>query len=696
MEDFVNWRRYPFVKLIIPFALGIIAADRFLIFNNLSSVWAVFGILVVGIISGKIVRTPKLTFLDGIYFFILFFMLGLSSFRLHEPDLSPLYFKNFISQQETTALVRADDIDVTENWFKVYGTVTQVRDSQEHWHHTRGKLLLYASRNKGKIEPGNMILFRSRFSPVPDGKNPYAFDYKTFLKRKYINYQSFAREGDWLLTGEKTKTLAIHAALFRLKLIEILKKYIPSEREYSVAAALILGYRNDVSDELSNAYINTGSIHILAVSGLHVGLVSGVIMLLLSFISKNNLGFRIVKLSLILAGIWFFVLITGAGASVIRAAVMFSFIHAGQVFLRRKYIYNTIAASAFIIFIYNPQLLFDVGFHLSMVAVLGIISIQPLLKSFWNPSSKALNFFWELSTVTIAAQIATLPITLYYFHQTSMYFLLSGIFIVPISSVALYAGIGVFVFNFIIPALAKFSALVMYGSLFVMNSGIYGILRLPFNLITNIPFNEWEFLILSLGIVFLVIALTLRRKKLLFGSLFCFLIFAVLRLVINWQHASQEMVIFYNSKEKVFIDFFKGTRCVAVRESSDELSEKYVASGARMHYRIQKVNSYIYGSDIPGIYSVRSELMNLPNLKIQFLRKKDKEFCGIKTPYCVYVVDDILPDDCMIQSLPEKVFLGSSTKYYTKKRWAEFCEKNHLEFIDLKLKSYTINLAKHG
>ncbi len=373
MEEFVNWRRYPFIRLIFPFAFGIIAADRFSILPHYSSAIVVSSMLVAGAVLNTIRGSRKTVVLNGLYLYILFFCLGLMSFRMHEPNLFPKYFANFIGSQQNVIGVRADDVELTENWFKVYGTVIEVRDSLKDWHYTNGKILLYAARDSSHVVPGSVMLICSKVLPVAEGKNPYSFDFKTFMMRRYINHQSFAREGEWLLTNSKLSTLSIQAANIRLNLIEVLKKYIPGEREYSVAAALLLGFRNDVSEELSNAYINTGSIHIFAVSGLHVGLVSGVVMLLLSFIQKNNLVFRILKLGIILLAIWFFVLVTGAGASVIRAAVMFSFIHTGQVFFRRKYIYNTIAASSFVIFLWNPQLLFDVGFHLSMVAVLGII-----------------------------------------------------------------------------------------------------------------------------------------------------------------------------------------------------------------------------------------------------------------------------------------------------------------------------------
>ncbi len=692
MDSLINWRRYPFVRLIFPFAIGISIADNFGFLPNYSSVPIVIVLIFVGILLNLIkIRKNQIAFF-GVLLYILFCLLGLMTYRLHNPILSSKYFGHYILNQNTSCEVIVNDVEITDNWFKIFGTISKTRDSLNVCHKTDGKILLYASRDSNDIKPGSVLYISTKIFPVVEPKNPYSFNYKTFLKRQDVLYQAFAKSGEWILSKKEFSNLSIKAAIIRLNLVGVLKKYIKSEREYAVAAALMLGYKDDVSEELSNAYINTGSIHILAVSGLHVGLVSGVIMLLLSFVQKNNLVFRIVKLLMILIAIWFFVLITGAGASVIRAAVMFSFIHTGQVFLRQKYIYNTIAASSFVIFLWNPQLLFDVGFHLSMVAVLGIISLQPIIKLLWIPSGKIIKFFWEMTTVTLAAQISTLPLVLYYFHQTSIYFLLSGVFVVPISSIALYAGIGVFAFNLFIPLVAKLSALIMYGSLFAMNSSIYGILQLPFNLIKDIPFNGLELLILSIVLVLMIISLTLKKKQILFISLTGLMLFSVVRLMINFSYSHQNMLVFYNSKETVFIDYFNGNKCFSLRETSDVLQEKYVASGARMHHRILETQTIVSNTDVKGIYNSHSGEYKLPRINIQLLKNKNEKNYGIKLGSCVYVCDNILPSLVIKSATTKKVILGSQINFKTRKDWFGFCEKNQIECIDTKTRSYTLNL----
>ncbi len=152
------------------------------------------------------------------------------------------------------------------------------------------------------------------------------------------------------------------------------------------------------------------------------------------------------------------------------------------------------------------------------------------------------------------------------------------------------------------------------------------------------------------------------------------------------------MLVFYNSKEKVFIDYFEGNTCFTLRESDDAMQEKYVASGARMHYRIGENKTIKMNNDFPGIYSAKESQLRLPGLNIYFLQKKVDNFYGIKPSSFVYVVDDVIPEDLQSKFMPAKVFIGTRTRYKTKKEWSEFCKSRHVECIDLRDKSYTLNL----
>lgn len=692
MHKQIRWRRYPFVRLLLPFVAGVVLAD-ISFFPNYYYSLILFLLTLAGVFLFQFFkRRPSAAWPDGILLYFLFFLLGIFTIRIHDPGLSDQYFKHFTPLQKASLVIRIDDLDPSDNWFKINGTVIRTLDSNKVWHLSNGKILLFAARDSATLLPGDVVCVSGKLMEVPPPLNPEAFDYRKYLFRKDVLYEIFARKDEWTVTGYKDINLSILASNLRLRLVALIKEYVKPEGENSVAAALLLGYRNDLSDELNNAYINTGSIHILAVSGLHVGLVSGILMLFLNFFKKNNLTVRLIKLTVILGFIWFFVLLTGAGASVVRAAVMFSFIHTGQLLLRRKYIYNTIAASVFVILIWCPQMLFDVGFHLSLSAVLGIIALQPFLLQLYHSENKIIHGAWELTTVTIAAQLATLPIALYYFHQTSLYFLISGIFVVPISSFALYAGVGLAIFHWIVPVLAKLAGTIMYWSVFAMNSIIYAIAGMPYNLITDIPFNTWEFLLLSTTVVFVTVYVSLRRKALLYMALAAFLIFSITRIAFNYAHSAQQILIFYNTKENVFVDYFNGNSCISLRENTDQREEKYVASGARMAYRILETTNIHTGQSYAGIYNSDEGLLSVRNYRLKFLFKNSENFYGIGEGTSVYVCEDVRSEDCVKDKIPQMVFLGSKIDFRTRKNWKKFCADNNIRCIDLKSESYVLKL----
>lgn len=692
MELAINWRRYPFVRMLIPFVIGISIAAYSPIFPLYQAMYPLIGLLFSFVFFHFLRQKVDSAWINGLLISFLLIVLGILSYRVHDPAISTQYFGHYIQRDSNTCIVRVDDVETTDNWFKISGKVTKIMLSNDKFQVTNGKILLYFTNDSSKILPRNELIFKSRIDSIPNPKNPFAFDYRQYLSHKSIHFQAFVRPGAWLLTKNHYSNLPIIAANFRLKLISILKTYIPSQREYSVGSALLLGYRNDIDQEVNNAYINTGSIHILAVSGLHVGLVSGVIMLLFSFLKSRKIGIRFLKLLIVLSFIWGFVLITGSSASVIRAAVMFSFIHAGQLLSRRKYIYNSIAASVFVIFLWNPQMMFDVGFHLSLAAVFGIISLQPILVKMWNPDNRALKILWNLASICIAAQISTIPLVLFYFHQTSLYFLISGIFVVPIASIAIYAGIALFVSVSIIPILSKFFGMIIYYSLFAMNAAIFGVQKLPFNLVKDIPFGLLEMILLSLCVLCLIIAFHLKRKYLFITSVCFFLAFVVSRMSIDYYYSKQSRIIFYASNESIFIDYMQGNNCVSLRQNDNPLQEKYTASGARMHYRTKHCNTVLATNSMQNFYDAALGLMNVPGYRLKIFSKNIHDFYGIVHSTDVYVSDNVNVEKLGSESFKGKVFLGASLNYKCRKQWKEFCQENKIDCIDLKNQSFLINL----
>ena len=228
----------------------------------------------------------------------------------------------------------------------------------------------------------DLVLVESSIREVEPPKNPDAFDFKNYLHHQNIHYQSFVQQdGIKILAQKRGNYILGIIADWQTTLIAILKEHLPTEREFAVGSALILGYRDAVTDEVRDAYVQTGSMHILAVSGMHILLIFNAFDWFLSFYKNGSRRWQWTKAGISIVLIWVFTLLTGAGASVLRAAVMSTFLAFGKGWGRKVSVYNVLAASAFVLLLWNPFWLFDVGFQLSYLAVIGIVYFQPKIRA---------------------------------------------------------------------------------------------------------------------------------------------------------------------------------------------------------------------------------------------------------------------------------------------------------------------------
>ncbi|TMI86483.1 MAG: ComEC/Rec2 family competence protein, partial [Bacteroidetes bacterium] len=242
----------------------------------------------------------------------------------------------------------------------------------------------------------------------------------------------------------------------------------------------MIGYKDDLDQTLVQSYTNTGVVHIIAISGLHLGLIYWLLLRLFKPLKKRK-NLRWLRIVLILVGLWLFSLLAGAQASVLRSAVMFTCILLGESFSRRTSIYNTMAFSAFILLCINPYWLWDVGFQLSYAAVLSIIIFMKPIYNWFYFSNKVIDFMWKLTAVTLAAQILTIPLSIYHFHQFPSWFILTNFLAVPLSSLIVLGEILLCVVSFI-PPVAIFVGKLLYWLIWIMDSYVERIEAMPFSL----------------------------------------------------------------------------------------------------------------------------------------------------------------------------------------------------------------------
>lgn len=304
------------------------------------------------------------------------------------------------------------------------------------------KIMLYLEpdSNSQYLEPGEELLIWAHIQPFKNIGNPDEFDYKMYMHNKGFSGSAYTSSLDWSKTGRRNQSIKSKALRVRSKLLEIYKGFNLDDDAYSFISAITLGYKADLSDSLKDAFRASGTSHVLAVSGLHVGLIYIIIIFLFSFLSKRGKVF-VIKQVLVLLCLWAYVFITGMPVSVVRAAIMLSLVSIGSILSRNGLTYNTLTVAAFLILIINPFYLFDVGFQLSFAAVLSILFFQPKLSELYIPKNKLVGYVWNLFTVSLSAQLGVFPLALYYFGTFPTYFFITNLLVLPFVAIIIYAAV---------------------------------------------------------------------------------------------------------------------------------------------------------------------------------------------------------------------------------------------------------------
>jgi competence protein ComEC len=304
-----------------------------------------------------------------------------------------------------------------------------------------GRVILYFEKDSAgcSLRYGDELIIDNALQDIRNSGKPGAFDYRQYCARQNIFQQAFLHQGEWKKISPLAKPdLHYYLFLARAYCIGILQQYIPGDGSPGLAAALLIGYRDNVDPEILQAYADTGVVHVIAISGMHLGLIYMILLFLLRPLKNGRLITRYLKGIILLGALWAFSLLTGAPGSVLRSAVMFSVITAGRFFLgRESTTFNTLAVAAFLLLCYDPNLLFDVGFQLSYLAVGSIVIFQQPVYNLLSFRYLLPDKLWEMISISVAAQVLTTPVCLYYFHQFPLVFLASNIIAVPLSGIIL-------------------------------------------------------------------------------------------------------------------------------------------------------------------------------------------------------------------------------------------------------------------
>lgn len=558
----------PFLRLILPFSLGILLGFATQLERDFLIV--VFIFLLMAICADLVLKISSKFSREWIYGIILQLILFVSGLIVVDLKRSASDYRDHLNGND---LIIADLVEFPEEKPNTYKAIARVRavKNQGSWKQTGGRCLIYFRKddNSVKLIPGDRVVFISGFSEIPFNGNPYEFNYKKYMHRHRVFKQIFLETESWEKIGEnKGSPLLLAGVKMQNHLFQKYREYGMKDDVLEVAGALTLGLREKLGDEIKQSYRVSGAVHILAISGLHVGILYVVLFYSLSFLKKTRYG-KIVMVLVILCALWFFALLTGLSPSVLRASTMFSFVLIGQSLRRHSNVYNSLAISAFILLFINPSLIFNVGFQLSYCAVLGIVILQPRLHNLMRSRFWLVDKISGLVAVSIAAQLATFPLSLYYFHQFPVYFWLTNIIVIPLTTLILYFGFLFFLFS-VQPLVAGFIGKVQALLISGMNVSVETIRELPLSIIDGINISEAESIILYCIVIFTSL-LFIRKKGAFFlpvlGSVFLLLSINLFQL---YEVLRQKSAVLYNINGVTAINFIDGRTSYMVYDSGEK------------------------------------------------------------------------------------------------------------------------------
>lgn len=561
----MNWNKYPFIRLVAALALGI--ALREMREGCVLSPYGLLLVLAVFILGllllHRVLKTYRYRWIHGVVAIAAFVYLGYCRACLQKEGLQPEEYNQMM--QKGWCVARLDEPPTErEKTLKVILDIVGFENDQGTFC-AEGKIIAYFQKTNDalRLDYGELLAFQVPIEEIAPPLNPGEFDYRKYLKRRGVTGMVYLKEGDWVPTGvRKTNALFEFAYRFRKRMMEAMLQNGILGDEFGVGAAILLGYDDSLPAQVRHNYVAAGSMHILCVSGMHVGIIYLLASLLLGLLGKSRAAWLIKRIVLLLL-IWLYALITGLSPSIMRSALMISMILFGELIHRKGFTLNSIAASAFVLLLINPNNLFAIGFQLSYAAVVGIVLLQKPLANLVFVKNKVLDKIWEITTVSLAAQIATMPFAVYYFNQFTPYFWLSNLLMTPLSFLVILLGMTLLMVSWV-PGLNMLVGKAAWFGLHWMNGVVAWIEQLPLSLVKGLYMDGFQFGISLTLLLLLWLFVNLKKKRMMMEMLVLSAVLA-LSLALQSQKASQQsMLMMYSVRNHTAIVVAQGINSVMI------------------------------------------------------------------------------------------------------------------------------------
>ncbi|MEL1252780.1 ComEC/Rec2 family competence protein [Flavobacterium sp. DGU38] len=669
---------FPLTKITICFIIGILTTyylQLSLFFINSAVITLLFLFTVFYFLSRN---QKKFILLFSLNTYLLSFFVGCLTVLFHTESLHKTNYthckKAFENPQQITLCLR-EKLKSNDYNDRYIAQISQIEDQ-----HYSGRIIVNIQKDSfpNLLSIGNIIRLKTTLQNNNSPKNPNQFDYSKYLKDKQIYAQVYVTKSEIRISKTIKKDIWYYSAKLHSRIVSNLNKQHFNPTEMNVALALILGQRQEIAADIIQDYQFSGATHILSVSGLHVGF----IMLIINFILKpvgNTRKGSFIKLTAILASLFIFAVISGLSPSVLRSVVMFSFLAVGNHLRRGDNSYHTLLVSLLLILLFEPYFLFDVGFQLSYLALFFIFWLHPLLKDTWNPKNKIMMHIWNVLSVSFAAQIGTLPLCLYYFHQFPGLFFVTNILIIPVLFIVMIVGIVVMVLT-IFNIVPLFFIQILEKSIYILNKIIHLVASFDSFVIRDISFNSYYLFSFYLCIILSIIWIK-RPHFFKLTAVLCAVIILQLSFIFTKKEIqNHKEIIVYNVKKKTIIS----------ERSGKEVTLFCTDSFFKKSPQNTILNSYLTGnfSHLKKTLKVKNTLY-FNNKKIYIIDSTGVYPKKIQPDILLLIQSPKINLDRVLKNLHPKIIISdASNSYSIQKLWKTTCQKQKIPFHSISEKGF--------
>ena len=690
----MKWLKYPVLKMLLPYLAGIFVSYFFITIGLNPLIFFSFCFLLLIFAIALRFLFP----LRGQQFALLFLCLAFFLFAVIQTNVRyypPHYakVKNMVQNSDFFTVQISENIVDKEKSVKAIVNLLSDRDGNPL--RTNAVLYLQKCSKASSLRPGDKLIVHTKFNDFSPPQNPHAFDNQKYMRLKGIFFTAYASSQQWeYLSHSPIHPLRTCASYAQHHFSALFARNGLQGEEYAVITAVLLGNDETMDADLKAHFAAAGVSHILCVSGMHVG----IIFMIINFILKpfdNFPRLRILKAIILLLLIWTYAHITGLAPSVKRAATMFTFVSLGSLLHRPTSIYHSLFASIFILLLINPLLIFEVGFQMSYLAVFGIVIIQPQLTRLWTPKYKIVNYFWELATVSVAAQLTTFPLSLFYFGQFPNYFLLSNLSVISLSFLIVMTGIVLLVFSWV-PPLSRLIGVLLTYEIRLLNTIVKGIESLPGSVTDNISITVLQMMLIY-GII-IAIFLYLNKKSFLLKTLALstFLALGITFFFDKFFSKNTNQLTFYSIDKMSAVECNAGTCGVLLLDSTAQNNLNAYEFNIHNHVRKQHIENMIVPLDTIA-YSCptlakKGNFLRFDKHTVFFLSGREWLY-PMPQPIQVDVVciqhNPRIPMGKLLQTVQFREMLidGSNSRYW-EQRWIDSCQAYRIPYHSTRRNGY--------